>query len=88
MCCHSPQRTQKDRNCAVKYGRAFRSERTKTPTWFCRGRSFNVVPLISWRGLLDYYVVEGPGLDGSLFLDFIQRCVVRGAHAAVCLHTT
>jgi hypothetical protein len=67
---------QDKRNFGRKWGRAFRGERTKTRTVFLRGKRFSVVPVLSYWGLLDWYIVEG-GLDAARFLDFVQRCVVR-----------
>jgi len=69
---------QDKRNFGRKWGRAFRGERTKTPTVFLRGKRFSLVPVLSYWGLLDWYIVEG-GLDAARFLDFVQRCVVRCA---------
>lgn len=48
---------------------------TKTPTVFLRGKRFSVVPVLSYWGLIDWYIVEG-GLDAARFLDFVQLCVV------------
>ena len=66
---------QDKRNHCRKWGRAFRGERTKTPTVFLRGKRFSVVPVLSYWGLIDWYIVEG-GLDAARFLDFVQLCVV------------
>ena len=68
---------QNKRSSNPMHGWAFRGERTTTPCVFHRGKSYVVVPVISAFGVLDHYAVEGAGLDGVQFLDFLTRCVVR-----------
>ena len=74
---HAAARAAQDkRNYGRKWGRAFRGERTTTRAVFVRGKRFSLVPVLSYYGLLDWYIVEG-GLDAARFLDFVQRCVAR-----------
>ena len=74
---HAVARAAQDkRNYGRKWGRAFRGERTTTRAVFVLGKRFSLVPVLSYYGLLDWYIVEG-GLDAARVLDFVQRCVAR-----------
>ena len=65
---HAAARAAQDkRNYGRKWGRAFRGKRTTTCAVFVRGKRFSLVPVLSYYGLLDWYIVEG-GLDASLGL--------------------
>ena len=66
---HAAARAAQDkRNYGRKWGRAFRGERTTTRAVFVRGKRFSLVPVLSYYGLLDWYIVEG-GLDAARFRD-------------------
>jgi hypothetical protein len=67
---------QDARSSQRMFGRAYRGERTSGRLIYVRGKRYSVTPVMSARGLLAWYVVEG-SMNQDRFNDFVHRSLVR-----------
>lgn len=75
MCCSQDQRhNQRARGWAPK------GSRTRSRSWFQRGKRYSAIALMSARGVLDWYTVRD-AVSAADLIKYAKKCLVRWAAA-------